>query len=262
MCCLHAILKTIQETAGQGRLGEADKSKPGNRMRLYEDNVGLFVVQIRGALDDGALPGLGINEKNLEVSIIWKELFARFFGEKKMIESVLENSPVGRLVSEYIFSHLGRANAIQDDEIKAPSAPEAHECQAHSQQRAHSSARMNLNAIGYTQHDMDMWQRDRMEVQEEQNRLRRLQNPIQTWRATAGRKIGIPRMSLDRCRLRRNADQEANLDDEGAVNEARICWELESHQAADAARQAEWAKSTGVQRTPTPFIEVSELTDL
>ncbi len=49
-------------------------------------------------------------------------------------------------------------------------------------------------------------------------------------------------MSISRCRVRRNADEEANVEDEGAINEARIDWELESNQVADAARRAEWDK--------------------
>lgn len=50
------------------------------------------------------------------------------------------------------------------------------------------------------------------------------------------------RKSISRCRVRRNADEEANVEDEGAINEARIDWELESNQVADAARRAEWDK--------------------
>ena len=78
-----------------------------------------------------------------------------------------------------------------------------------------------------------MYYRHQWEQEGERSRLCRLRNPIQTWKDIAGCHDKHPRMSISRYRAQRNADEETNFDDEGAVNEARIGWELESNQVAN-----------------------------
>ena len=91
-----------------------------------------------------------------------------------------------------------------------------------------------------------MYYRHQWEQEGERSRLRRLRNPVQAWKDIVGCHKSHPRMSIDRCRVQRNADEEANLEDEGAINEARIDWELESNQVANTARRIEWDKSAQV----------------
>jgi hypothetical protein len=91
---LHAIFQRIMQMAGPGRLGEADKGKLGSRLRLYENTVALSLVQIRGGLDDCAMPSLGIDPKKRVISLEWKDLFTRFFGGKMMADRVLKEAPV------------------------------------------------------------------------------------------------------------------------------------------------------------------------
>lgn len=67
-------------------------------------------------------------------------------------------------------------------------------------------------------------------------------------------------MSINRCRARRNADKEANFDNEGALNEARIAWELESSQVADAARRAEWGIRARVITKVRSLVVIIQLT--
>jgi len=90
----HARLKDIKHLAGPGRLGEADKGKLGSRMRLYENTAGLGLVQVRGGLDDCAMPILGIDPKKRVISLEWKDLFTRFFGGKMVAARVLGQAPV------------------------------------------------------------------------------------------------------------------------------------------------------------------------
>lgn len=80
---------------GNGRLGEADKSVPGSRLRLFESPVGMFAVQVRGIVGDCALPALDIDPSTQELSFNWKDLFSRIFGEQKVVTTVLHGAPVG-----------------------------------------------------------------------------------------------------------------------------------------------------------------------
>lgn len=92
--CKHANFRRIMQLAGPGRLGEAEKGNPGSRIRLYENTVGLSLVQIRGALDDCAMSNVCIDPKKRVISLEWKDLFTRFFGGKMMADRVLEQAPV------------------------------------------------------------------------------------------------------------------------------------------------------------------------
>ena len=74
-----------------------------------------------------------------------------------------------------------------------------------------------------------------------------LERPIQTWADTMGKHLGQLNPTLERCRLRRLADQKIDLDDEGRVNRKRIDSERESIRAEKLKGRAEW----------TPLIQVS-----
>ena len=93
--CRKALSQHLRDNVGLGRLGEADKSRPGGRLRLFKHSSGLFVVQIRGGLNDCVVPSLSIDQKNGELSLEWRDLFARFFEEKKMAKGILKDAPVG-----------------------------------------------------------------------------------------------------------------------------------------------------------------------
>ena len=100
---LRKIFINLQNKAGSGRLGEADRSMPSSRMRIIEATAGLFVVQIRGGLNDCATPALNIDFKNHEVSCDWKDLFTQYFQEKRVASLVLENEGVRMLKERHDY---------------------------------------------------------------------------------------------------------------------------------------------------------------
>ena len=55
-----------------------------------------------------------------------------------------------------------------------------------------------------------------------------------------GKHLGQLNPTLERCRLRRLADQRIDLDDEGRINQERMNWERESIRAAKSKGRAEW----------------------
>ena len=82
--------------------------------------------------------------------------------------------------------------------------------------------------------------------QEGITRIKRLQNPIRTWTRAMGEEIGQAKATFNRLRLRRQADHEIDLDNEGDINWARIDCERENNDAADARGKAEWFQLTRV----------------
>ena len=241
----RTLCQHLRDNAGLGRLGEADKSRPGGRLRLFEHCSGLFVVQIRGGLNDFAVPGLSIDQKKGELSFEWRDLFARFFEEKKMAKGVLKDAPVGLGSPSRQIDH--GADTVQAGEIKHPSLirKQPNRIPNPDSSRRISQIKPSLRALA--QSDIESYYRHQWEQEEERFQLHRLRHPVQTWKAIVGSLGSDTRMSISRCRVQRNADEEANLDDEGAINDARIGWELESNQVADEARRAEWDKKTQVR---------------
>ena len=81
---------------------------------------------------------------------------------------------------------------------------------------------------------------------EGKTRILRLKNPIQTWIDALGEEFGQTKPTLRRCWLRRQADEEIDLDDEGGISQTRINWEMESNHAADSRGRTEWYSLTRV----------------
>lgn len=77
-------------------------------------------------------------------------------------------------------------------------------------------------------------------------RIKRLQNPIQTWTREMGEELGQAKATVNRLRLRRQADHEIDLDNEGGINWARIDCEIVNNDAANARGKAEWFHLTRV----------------
>ena len=95
------VSKPLLARVGTSRLGDADRSVPESRMRLYTCRPGLFVVQVRGSLCDCAIPSLNfsVNPLRLKISFEWRYLFHQFFGERKMVRAVLDGAPICNLRS-------------------------------------------------------------------------------------------------------------------------------------------------------------------
>lgn len=111
----------LRAEAGSGRLGEADKSVPGSRIRLFESPVRMFVVQVRGSVGDCALPALNIDAGKRELSCEWRDLFDRFFGERRITTTALNSAPVGHpdyikvvFVADLTVSRWTRYRLIQE----------------------------------------------------------------------------------------------------------------------------------------------------
>lgn len=66
-----------------------------------------------------------------------------------------------------------------------------------------------------------------------------LERPIKTWTDTMGKHLGQLNPTLERCRLRRLADQKIDLDDEGRVNQKRMDCEKEIIRAAKSKERDE-----------------------
>ena len=99
------MFQRLREGVGNNRLGEADKSVPGSRMRFFESPVGMFVVQIRGSVGDCALPALNIDVSRHELSFEWRNMFDRFFGARKVATALLDGAPVGNSHRINFFSY-------------------------------------------------------------------------------------------------------------------------------------------------------------
>ena len=98
--------QNLMDQARPGRLGEADKSVPGSRIRLFESPVGMFVVQVRGSVGDCALPALNIDPSKHKLSFEWRNLYNLFFGERKVATAVLYGAPVSHPGCLYFISYL------------------------------------------------------------------------------------------------------------------------------------------------------------
>ena len=100
------IFERLRYEAGPGRLGEADKSVPGSRIRVFDSPVGMFVVQVRGSVSDCALPVLNIDSSRHEVSFEWRDLFDQFFGEQRAAKAVLYDALVSHPDLRHYFMYL------------------------------------------------------------------------------------------------------------------------------------------------------------
>lgn len=207
------MIKDIEAKTGPGRLGEADKSRPGGRVRLFENTVGLALAQIRGGLHDCTLPSLTIDRVKGAISLDWRDLFTRFFGEKRMIDRVLERAPMS-------------------DVLVAPSPPGANILD-YDLDLAHRLSKVGpaLQTLG--QCDIENSQSNSIDTQARRERIHRLSDPVHMWIITTTDYTNSgSKMSIQHCRLRRRADLEGYLDDDGAVNEAKI----------RAEKDAEWGR--------------------
>lgn len=92
--CVNRVLGNLRDKAGLGVGGVASQSQSKSRLRTIEHCTGLFVVQVRGGLNDCAVTRLHIHMKNREVSIEWKHLFGHFFREKRFTDAISRNAPV------------------------------------------------------------------------------------------------------------------------------------------------------------------------
>jgi hypothetical protein len=209
----RALFQHLRDNAGLGRMGEADKSKPGGRLRLFEHSFGLFVVQIRGGLNDCVVPSLSIDQQKGELSFEWRDLFARFFEEKKMAECVLKDAQVGLASPSRQIEH--EADTIQAGEIKhlSLSSEQPNRTLYPVVSGNFSHIKPSLRAIA--QSDIETRCRYRWEQEQERFRLRNLRNPVQTWKDIVGSCKSDTRMIISRCRVQRNADEEPMLKTKG-----------------------------------------------
>lgn len=83
--------------------------------------------------------------------------------------------------------------------------------------------------------------------QEGITRIECLHNPIQNWTHVMGAQLGEAKATTDRQRLRRQADEEIDLDNDRNINRARIDWEKQKNDAANARGKAEWCRLTRVR---------------
>ena len=108
--------------------------------------------------------------------------------------------------------------------------------------------RIIIDRMAPTLHELaeQDWQTYRRHIQELSEcdaRIENLLNSIQTWTSAMGKEFGQAKVTLRRCRLRKQADQAITLDDEGCVDLSRIDVEKEK----ESRIRAEWFRLTSVQ---------------
>ncbi len=246
--CATRILRNLRNEAILGAGGLAKQTRPASRLRTIESSTGLFIIQVRGGLNDSAVTKLHIDVKNGEVSFEWKELFKHFFREKSFIAAVPETRPVP-------FPFLFYYHRTDSTQISNSTADEKSlgsvEKRATVENRQtmifpwayNGIAQLKPSLQALAKSDKDRWCQFRREDNEFGQRLQELRNPVQTWTDIGAGNPRDAKLSLQSCRSRRKADQEIDIDDEGAVNQARIDWEVEGKQVADVVRSETWNKT-------------------
>lgn len=185
LVCRRKTFKRLRDEAGTGRLDEADKSVAGSRIRLSESPIGMFVVQVRGSVGDCALPALNIHNSRHELSFEWRDLFNRFFGERKVVTTVLHGAPIGQVPSPLRYHVPAQQGSASSTTLTNRLNPSLH---ALAQLDCHTNHR-------------------HMQVSHEGNaRIQRLSNPIQAWTDMMEGEFGQAKATIRRCQLRRQAD--------------------------------------------------------
>lgn len=246
--CATRIVRNLRNEAILGAGGLAKQTRPASRLRTIESSTGLFIIQVRGGLNDSAVTKLHIDVKNSEVSFEWKELFRHFFREKNFIAAVPETRPVSFPIL-YFSESNHRTDSIQisnpTTDEKALDCIESWDVGENLQPMGFpwtysGIAQLKPNLQAMAKSDKDTWCQFRLEDNKFEQRLQGLRNPVQTWTDVGAATPRGTKLSLQSCQSRRKADQEIDVDDEGAVNQARIDWEVEGKQVADAVRNEPW----------------------
>jgi hypothetical protein len=194
------LLKGVEAKGKPGNLDEGDASKVARPEPLFENTVGRTLIQIRGGLHDCTLPSLIVEQEEDALSFEWKDLFTRYFGDKKRI---LENEPVSDVKI-----------------ITLP--PSKEECHAYYC-RTLPPALKDL-----AQRDFEVLKIHWTEYQARRTRIECMRNPVHTWTAITECTSAGPRMSVAGCRLRRRADQATNINEEGFVSVANMEVEIQA----------------------------------
>ena len=74
-------------------------ARPKGRMPIKARCADLFVIQVRGGLNDCAVPGLHVDPKNRQLSLDWKALFNLYFNDKVCRSRLLKYDDVSILTS-------------------------------------------------------------------------------------------------------------------------------------------------------------------
>ena len=88
------VLAILRHVLGSQVVADASQSQPASRLGTGERCTDLFMVQVRGGLNDCAVTNLQLHMMEDEISIEWKELFTEFFGEKDIVDKILKEAPV------------------------------------------------------------------------------------------------------------------------------------------------------------------------
>ena len=107
--------------------------------------------------------------------------------------------------------------------------------------------RVKPSLRSFAARDRTSWESLVRSSQKSLRQFRCLHKPLSTWTGTVAGQYNKSRSSLENCRFRQQADQEIDLDEEGAVNEARLSCETESQQVEISDPAFEWARVTKVR---------------
>lgn len=215
---VKGMIKGIEAKTGPGQLGEADKTQSGSRVRLFENTAGLAVVQIRGGLHDCTLPSSTMDRGKRAISLDWRDLFTRFFGEKRMMDKVLGRAAVSDLTA-------------------APSPLEAR-CLDYGPVPAYRLCKLRPALQASGQIDIEALQSYATDLQARYYRICHLSDPVHMWIITAGSMKSSSDSSTHSCQTRRKADQEIHLDDEGVPNTAKM----------EAQKEVEWGHVAAMKK--------------
>ena len=88
------ILSNIRDAVRSPGLDGPSQIQRKGRLPTIDRCRGVFVTQIRGGLNDCAVPSLNIDLKKHELSIEWKALFSEFFHDKDRTKAVIQANAV------------------------------------------------------------------------------------------------------------------------------------------------------------------------
>ena len=165
---------------------------------LFNRNMPVFIVQVRGGLLDSEVPALRMDVENREMSVDWKNMYTSYFSQR--LTGIAQKDTVSLCkitVGAAVF--LG----LETDDLQDAASPETgEEVDARTQHRQHlqylTIVRDNPN-VDLRPAQLQRW-------------CRTLQ--VRAYRETCGSRIGHGNVvSVEKLRKRRIADCEVYVDD-------------------------------------------------
>lgn len=187
---------------------------------------GLFVTQVRGGMNDSAVLGFKVDQKRFEVSFEWRKILSHYFEEQRITDDKFGIVAVSMRSSHVSESSV--ANPIQDEDLREATIVRSKRLpQWYSDMNDQDPLGFELDRDVANQQSIESivkedkdkeFQLDH-ELRELLDRRRLWENPASTWRSEMQYVTGKARLTAEKAKLKRDADLEINLNDEGVVKD-------------------------------------------